>query len=594
MTSKSPFGPTLVAWAAILAVGALAIGLTSNSYIQLILTLVSVWAMLGLSWNILGGYAGLVSFGHAAFFGLGAFTVVILGRDYDISPWLSLPLAAVIGAGAGCLLGGITFRLTGPYFSLAMLAYPLALLPIFEWAGWTEMAMPMKRENAALYMQFSDGRVMALICLAFLGLCLAISLWIERSRFGLCLTAIKQNELAARAAGVATLRWKLYAITISGAMAAVAGALYSVVLLVVSPHSVFGMLISAQALIIPMFGGIGSAWGTIIGAATLVPLSEALHALIGDKLSGIQGVVYGIAIILVVLLRPQGLYWAIRDALAGVFARSGEQDLPAVPDIPPPPPVPIGTGTGSAAAGPLLSVKDVSVQFGGLKAISDVALSVQQGEILGIIGPNGAGKTTLFNVLSGLVTPKSGSITFAGEDLSGKTPEAVCAAGIARTFQTVRSFPRLSLFDNVLIGAYVRHRDDDEAAAAAAAALRRVGLQDRMAAPASTLTNRELRLMELARALAGQPRLILMDESFAGLASEDIETMLPLLRSLRDEGLTIVIIEHTMQAMVRLSDRLVVLDHGVVIASGPPKEVVRQQDVIVAYLGRKWAQNAEN
>ena len=575
--------PAAVAVAAVLAFGALVVGFIHDSYALLILTLVPIWAVMGISWNVLGGYAGLVSFGHAAFFGLGAYTLGIAYHDFGITPWIGWALAGVVGALAGFVVGIVTFRLKGHYFSLAMLAYPLALLHIFEWAGWTELSLPMQRQSPAAYMQFADPRIPALIALALMGAALWVSLSIERSRFGLALIAIRQNELAARTAGVAVLRWKLAAIAVSGAMAGLAGGLYAVVLLVITPHSAFGMLVSAQALIVTMFGGLGSAWGPVIGAAILVPLSELLYATFGARLPGIQGVVFGLAIIAIILVRPQGLFWAARDR----FAR--HRNLPALPAA--------GSvawaGAGQEAAGrPLLVADGVSVQFGGLKALADVSLSVKAGEILGIIGPNGAGKTTLFNALNGIITPSSGTVSYDGRRLSGLPPEAICALGIGRTFQTVRSFPRLTLLENVVVGAFVRHRDNASALAAAKAALVRTGLSDRASAPASTLTNRELRLMELARALAGGPGLILMDESFAGLSTDDIEAMLPLLRKLRDEGLTIVIIEHTMQAMVRLADRFLVLDHGVVIADGMPQDVVRDREVIAAYLGKRWAEHA--
>ena len=575
--------PSAVAVAAVLAFGALVVGFTHDSYALLILTLVPIWAVMGISWNVLGGYAGLVSFGHAAFFGLGAYTLGIAYHDFGITPWIGWVLAGVVGALAGFVVGIVTFRLKGHYFSLAMLAYPLALLHIFEWAGWTELSLPMQRQSPAAYMQFADPRIPALIALALMGAALWVSLSIERSRFGLALIAIRQNELAARTAGVAVLRWKLAAIAVSGAMAGLAGGLYAVVLLVITPHSAFGMLVSAQALIVTMFGGLGSAWGPVIGAAILVPLSELLYATFGARLPGIQGVVFGLAIIVIILVRPQGLFWAARDR----FAR--RRDLPALPAA--------GSvawaGTGQGATGRSLLIADgLSVQFGGLKALADVSLSVRAGEILGIIGPNGAGKTTLFNALNGIITPSSGTVSYDGRRLSGLPPEAICALGIGRTFQTVRSFPRLTLLENVVVGAFVRHRDNASALAAAKAALVRTGLSDRASAPASTLTNRELRLMELARALAGGPGLILMDESFAGLSTDDIEAMLPLLRKLRDEGLTIVIIEHTMQAMVRLADRFLVLDHGVVIADGMPQDVVRDREVIAAYLGKRWAEHA--
>ena len=287
-----------------------------SDYYQLVLTYVLLWAVLSLAWNILSGYAGYFSFGHAVFWGLGAYTVALGLMWFHLTPWLSIPLAGVVGAAAGALIGYPTFRLRGHYFALAMLAYPLAILYVFQWLGYQELALPMEREAPALYMQFADRRVYVVLALALLVIALLISLWVENTRFGMALTAIKQNEPAAEAAGINTWRWKMLALMLSGALAAVAGGLYGVVMLVVTPESVFGMLVSAQALILALFGGVGSLWGPVIGAAVLVPLAEGLNAELGAILPGIQGVVYGVAIIAIILLAPEGVYWRVRDRLS--------------------------------------------------------------------------------------------------------------------------------------------------------------------------------------------------------------------------------------------------------------------------------------
>src|SRR3954464_8582578 len=287
-----------------------------SDYYQLVLTYVLLWAVLSLAWNILSGYAGYFSFGHAVFWGLGAYTVALGLMWFHLTPWLSIPLAGIIGAAAGALIGYPTFRLRGHYFALAMLAYPLAILYVFQWLGYQELALPMERESPALYMQFADRRVYVVLALALLVIALLISLWVENTRFGMALTAIKQNEPAAEAAGINTWRWKMLALMLSGALAAVAGGLYAVILLVVAPETVFGMLVSAQALILALFGGVGSLWGPVIGAVVLVPLAEGLNAELGDVLPGIQGVVYGVAIILIILGAPEGVYWRLRDRFA--------------------------------------------------------------------------------------------------------------------------------------------------------------------------------------------------------------------------------------------------------------------------------------
>ena len=575
--------------------------LVQNSYYQLMLTLVLVWACFGLSWNVLSGMTGLISFGHASFFGLGAYTTVLLANQFNVSPWLSLPLATLIGAAAGLIIGLPTFRLRGHYFALSMLAYPLAMLYVFEWLGYQEVTLPLKRENAWAYMQFDDHRAYVMIALVMLLVMALLTRWVERTRFGMALIAIKQNEAAAEAAGIDTLRWKLRAIALSGAMAGATGSFYAVVLLVVTPASVFGMLVSAQALTVTMFGGVGTVWGPIIGAAFLIPVGEILHAEFGARFPGIQGVIFGMAIIVVILLAPEGVFWRVRDWLRVRHwwrARPGGASPPAwAPAAAHAKPTHANV-VSFARLRPvsdevILEVRHLSKSFGGLKAVHDVSFKVRRGMLLGIIGPNGAGKTTLFNLLNGFLTPDRGEVLLRGVDMVGKAPHVLCQAGVGRTFQIMRPFRRMSVADNVKVGAYVRAGSEAEAERLAAEAIARVGLSAIADRPASGLTTKELRLMELARALAGQPEMLLLDETLAGLGRQEVEEVLDTIRGIADEGVTIVIIEHTMHAMVKLVDEFVVLDHGAVLVEGRPDAVTRDPKVIGAYLGKKWSAHAQ-
>jgi len=572
------------------AVAYLALGLlVRNEYYQLMLTLVLVWAIMGVSWNVFSGYSGLVSFGHASFFGLGAYTVTLLLVKLGVSPWFGIPVGMLVGIAAGVLIGYPTFRLRGVYFALAMLAYPLALLYVFEWLGYQEVPLPMKKEAPAAYMQFADHRAYVVIALAMLVVAMIVSLRIERSRFGLSLIAIKQNEWAAEASGIDTWRWKMKAIMVSGAIAAAAGGFYAVVLLVVTPPTVFGMLTSAQALIVTLFGGVATFWGPVVGAIILIPLAEILHAELGDKIPGIQGVVFGAAIVAVIMLAPEGIVPKFRDARAR--RRQSAADVrPALDEPAAAPP----TARRTVGEEVVLRVADVSRSFGGLRAVQDVSFEVRRGEVLGIIGPNGAGKTTLFNLLNGFIPADAGEVVFEGKSLLGLKTNEICRLGIGRTFQVMRPFPRMSALDNVVVGAFAAEADDDRAYAAARDALARVGLAARADTVAGGLTTVELRLMELARAIASRPKLLLADETLAGLGAQEIGRVLATLNALADGGLTIVIIEHTMHAMVQLADRLVVLDHGAVLDTGPPAAVTRNPKVIEAYLGPRWMSRAAN
>jgi branched-chain amino acid transport system permease protein len=568
-----------------LALYALAFLVVTNSYYRLVLTLVPVWAVFGLAWNLLSGYSGLVSFGHAAFFGVGAYAVALGLAEWHLSPWLTIPAAGLLGCLAGAVIGVPTFRLRGHYFALAMLAYPLALLYVFQWLGYQEVSLPMRREDGPAYMQFGDARIYGWLALGALGAAMALTLAVERSRFGLSLIAIRQNEAAAEAAGIDTWRVKLMAIVLSGGIAAAIGGFYAVILLVVTPEAVFGMLVSAQALTVTMFGGIATAWGPVIGSLVLIPLSEVLQAELGATIPGIQGVVFGAAIVAVVLAAPEGVFWRVADRLRrGRRPAEPEQALAA--EAAPPPP--LRPRPAPAPGQPILEVRGLSKSFAGLKAVQDVGFTVRRGEILGIIGPNGAGKTTVFNLLNGFLKPDSGEIRLNGQDILGWRPHQVCRAGAGRTFQIMRPFPRLSVADNVMVGACAAAGSLDEARALTAAALRLVGLEGDAGRVAGNLTTLQLRLVEIARALAGRPDLLLLDETLAGLGAPEVETLLAIIRRLSAEGITIVIIEHTMHAMVRLVDRFVVLDHGALLSEGAPREVMRDPAVIEAYLGRKW------
>ena len=368
----------------------------SERYHHRILTLVFIWATMGLGWNIISGYAGQTSFGHQAFFGVGAYVTVLLILRAGLTPWIGLFVGAVAAVVAAVLIGIPTFRLAGIYFALATLAYPLILRIVMDFAGYQEVAIPMVRgDRAALFMQFTEPRAYDLIALAAFAATLVLSHLIESSRLGYSLRALRENEQAAEAAGVDTFRAKMIAYMLSAAPAAVSGVIYAhAILYIVTPEAVFGVLVIVQTLVVCLVGGIGSKWGPVIGAAVMVPINETLDATVGDRLPGIQGVVYGTALVLITLFAPEGLYWRAKSLLANrrraTVPTAVTGPAQAIPETRPA--APIGDE--------LMVVSGVSRAFLGLQALNDVSFAIREHEILGIIGPNGAGKTTLFNVLN--------------------------------------------------------------------------------------------------------------------------------------------------------------------------------------------------
>ena len=573
-----------VAIAAVVAAGVVLTLVVQERYHHRVLTLVFLWAAMGLAWNIISGYAGQISFGHQVFFGIGAYVTVLLVVKTGLTPWIGMGLAVAVAVLAAVLIGLPTFRLGGIYFGLATLAYPLIFRIVMDWLGYQEVAIPMIRERPGWFMQFTEPRSFDLLALGVLAATLVLSRLIETSRLGYRLRAVKENEQAAEAMGVDAFRAKMAAYVLSAVPAAVVGAVYiHAILFIVTPDAVFGLLVISQTLVVALVGGIGTLWGPLIGAAVMVPVSEVLDSTVGDRLPGIQGVFYGAALMLIMIGAPEGLYWRVHQLIRSRAARGAAASRPAI--------VPAGGDAAVASApagGVLLEVRDVGKAFIGLQALSDVGFDVREREILGVIGPNGAGKTTLFNVLNGFLVPDRGEVRLRGESVTGLRPSALCRRGLGRTFQVVRTFPRLSVLENVMVGAFVHARAVGRARAVAVAALAQVGLEDRADDVPGGLTTLELRLMELARCLATSPRLVLLDEPLAGLSSDGVDVMIAMIRRVRGRGVTVVIIEHTMQALLRLADRLIVLDQGRRLAEGAPGEVTRNPAVIEAYLGKRW------
>lgn len=576
---------------AVLVVGAIAGALLPSEAYLYVFTLVLLWAAVGGSWNIISGYGGQMAFGHAVFFGIGAFTSTILMSQFHLTPLVGVWAGIFLAVLAALLIGWPTFKLRGTYFSLATLAYPLMFIPVLSYLGYQEVSVPFIREGGEWFLQFSETGSFALVALGLLVLTMVITLGIERSRLGASLLAVRDDESAAQAAGINTIRVKLTAFAISAAIAAAAGTLYASILLVVTPHSVFGLGVTVKSLMVCLVGGLATVWGPLIGSAILIPLGHILLSQYGAKFPGIDNFVLGLFLMAVIVFAPEGLYWLVRDRFARRKAqapreRAEESRRAAFPAESREAP---GIHVGDKI---MMHAEKLSKSFLGVSAVSEVTFELREREILGVIGPNGAGKTTLMNLLNGFVPPDTGRVMFLGTDCTGDGPWKMCRRGIGRTFQVPRALRRRTVLQNVEIGAYHRVHNVQGAMAAALGVLERIGLAARRDALVSELSTAELRKLELARALAGAPGLLLLDEPLAGLVAGDIREFSRLVKDLRREGLTIIIIEHTMAAMVELADRFLVLNNGETIAEGEPHVVVRDPVVIEAYLGRGWKAHA--
>jgi branched-chain amino acid transport system ATP-binding protein/branched-chain amino acid transport system permease protein len=571
------------------ALGLLAVGLVglllalvlSDPFWQHTLALVFLWTVANHSWNVSYGYAGQLSFGHSVFVGIGAYVFALLLRRFGVTPYLGLVPGMLLSAAVAAFVGYPTFRLTGAYFALATIVLPLIAIVLVDWAGLQELTLPLTGTQGAAYMVFADPRGYSLVALLAMLLALGLVSWLDRSRGGYLLRAIRENQVLAEALGIDTVRWKLIAFMISAAMAAGFGVLWvESSLLVVSSRDVFSLAIVVQMISMCLVGGVGTRWGPLIGAAILVPLAELLNVNFGARIPGVQLLAYGIVLMLVILAAPQGLQLVAERGMRQLGLRA----LPTEPVEP----TRLEVARAARPGESLLALEGVSRSFGGVRAVHGVSAAVRGGEVVGVIGPNGAGKTTLLNLIGGLYQPDAGRIRFAGRDITRLTPHARCRLGLARTFQTPQLLTRLSVGDNVAVAAFTQTRSVAEARGRASAALAAVGLAGAESRPSDGLTTLETKLVEVARALAAAPSLLLMDESMSGLSPKEQERLIALIKDLRRQGLTVVLIEHAIGSLLQVADRVIVLEEGELLAEGAGEEVMANPRVIEAYLGRRW------
>ena len=546
-----------------------------NGYLLNLFMQAATYAMAVLGLTVVLGYAGQISIAQAGFFGLGAYGVAIGTTMLHLPFLLALLLGVFVAGLLGAILGASTLKLAGHYLAMVTISFQQILtLVLTNWIGLTNGPDGIRNIPRPSFFGVSlqDSDRYLVLCLVVLYGVGFFVWWLKGTKLGLGMQAVRDNELAAEVVGVDTYRVKVTAFCLSALLGGLGGGLFAGGFGYISPDQ-FSFNESVVLLTMVLLGGADAALGSVVGTALLILLPEWLRFLRGAYLA-----VYGLAVILIMVFMPTGL-WGLLSRLAGP-PRLRER---AVPDV-------LTLGQPDAVqGGPLLEIKGLAKYFGGLKALDGVDISVERGKVHALIGPNGSGKTTMLNVLSGIYRPTRGEVLVDGVKVSGLAPHALAAAGVGRTFQNIRLFHSLTVLENVVIGAQRPHNSaaqtPDQVQRRAMAALDFVGMAARADLKVASLPYGHQRLVEIARALAGNPTLLLLDEPAAGLNLTEKQELVGLLKRLAGHGLTLFLIDHDMNLVEQMADRITVLNFGKRIAEGTPAEVLRHPDVIAAYLG---------